>query len=74
MFRYKEQVNPPGMGRFVACEVDGERVYLTNNEGEGLFLKKGDGSIRQIAGTAQFSAANLAQFKRRFRARISPRN
>lgn len=41
--------------------------FCTNRHGEGLWCVDRHGGYHQLMGTGQFSATNLAQFKRRLR-------
>ena len=58
-------------GRFTALTDAGE--YRTNRAGEGLWVYR-EPNWKQVEGTGQFSARNLADFGRKIRGRFVVNN
>lgn len=67
MDRYRYEEAPDTEWCFRAHRADGT-FLCTNREGQGLFCHS-DYGVEQWAGTSQFQARTLDQFKRRLQAR-----
>ncbi len=63
--RYDDSFAFMAFGRWRARTPDGT-IYTTNGMGQGLFIHKSNGDVRQLLGTGQFMPRTFAQFKGKF--------